>query len=282
MRLSLFFLTLFISLNVISQEENCLLWKISGKNLKEPSYLFGTIHITDERVFQFDSTFNAAFNSCDAYAMELLLDDIDKEDLSEAMLLKNGKVTDYLDDAEEHVLDSVLNEKVGMGLFAFEKLKPFFIYSQLIQSEMSHDMGEALDMHLLTRARNEGKLTFGIEKPTEQFGAVDQITIEEQLDLIFKHIEESTTPENEMDEMIEAYLAADLQSLLELVTDTALPAKFNQAFLIDRNVVMAKRIIKISKAQPTFHAIGAAHLPGPNGVIALIRKKGYTVEPVCN
>ncbi|PLW92934.1 MAG: hypothetical protein C0592_08250 [Marinilabiliales bacterium] len=282
MRLSLFFLSLFVTLNVFTQEENCLLWKISGKNLKEPSYLFGTIHITDERVFQFDSVFNNAFNSCEAYAMELLLDEIDKDDLAEAMLLKKGKVSDYMNDNEEHILDSVLTEKVGMGLFAFEKMKPFFIYSQLIQAEMAKDMGEALDMHLLLRARDQGMLTFGIEKPTEQFSAVDQITIEEQLDLIFKHIEEANTPENEMDKMIEAYLAADLQSLLELVTDTALPAKFNQAFLIDRNVVMAKRIIKISKKQPTFHAIGAAHLPGPNGVIALLRKKGYTVEPMCN
>lgn len=281
MRIFLFFLSLFLTLNVFSQEKNCLLWKISGKNLKQPSYLFGTIHITDERVFQFDSVFDAAFNSCDAYAMELLLDDIEKEDLAEAMLLKDGKLTDYMDDNEEHILDSVLTEKVGMGLFAFEKMKPFFIYSQLLQSEMSKDMSEALDVHLLLRARNQGMLTFGLEKPTEQFAAVDQITIEEQLNLIFKHLEESNTPENEMEKMIETYLAADLQSFLELVTDTALPEKFNQAFLIDRNVVMTKRIIKISKKQPTFHAIGAAHLPGPDGVIGLLRKKGYTVEPMC-
>jgi len=281
MRLSLFFLSLFISLNVFTQETNCLLWKISGKNLKEPSYLFGTIHITDERVFGFDSLFNKAFESCDAYAMELLLDEIDEADLREAMLLKEGKVTDYLTKEEELVLDSVLKVKTGMGLMAYSKMKPFFIYSQLIQADMNKDMGEALDMHLLLRARKEGKLTFGIEKPTEQFAAVDQITIEEQLSLIFKQIEEGSGSGNEMDDLIEAYLAAGLQKFLELTADTTLPANFNKAFLIDRNIVMAKRIIKISKQQSTFHAIGAAHLPGPNGVIALLRKKGYTVEPVC-
>lgn len=282
MRFSLFFLSLFFINNAFAQQDNCLLWKISGKNLKEASYLFGTIHITDERVFQFDSVFNKAFNSCDAYAMELLLDEIDKEDIAKAMLLKKGVVQDYMNDEEEHILDSVLQVKTGVGLFIYQKMKPFFIYSQLLQAEMSKDMGEALDMHLLTRAKNDGKITLGIEKPSEQFAAIDQMSIEEQLGLIFKHIAEDESPENDMDKMIEAYLAADLDYLLELLADTTLPEKFNQAFLIDRNKVMSKRIIKYSKNQSTFHAIGAAHLPGQEGVINLLRKKGYTVEPMCH
>jgi uncharacterized protein YbaP (TraB family) len=43
---------------------------------------------------------------------------------------------------------------------------------------------------------------------------------------------------------------------------------------------MAKNFVKIAKKQSVFCAVGAAHLPGETGVIELLRKKGYTVEPV--
>ena len=72
----------------------------------------------------------------------------------------------------------------------------------------------------------------------------------------------------------------NLDKMLELSTDSTMPADFNENFLIKRNVVMVKNFIKISKKQSLFCAVGAAHLAGEDGVLELLRKKGYTVEPV--
>ena len=80
--------------------------------------------------------------------------------------------------------------------------------------------------------------------------------------------------------MLEAYLTFDLDKLAEMVQDTTLPDKFEKVLVSDRNVTMAKQFVRISSKHTVFCAVGAAHLPGDKGVIALLRKKGYTVEPV--
>lgn len=257
-----------------------LLWKISGKGIKEPCYLYGTIHIQDKRVFSYDSTVVNALNSCNAYAMELLADKIDREELQKQMLMKDQTLDKLMSKEDYELLSNVFKAKTGQPLMLFNKMKPFFVYSQLTQAGMASDMPEALDLHFLKLFRNAGKEAYGIEKLSDQLGAIDQMSLNDQVKMLLLSAKDTTTEEMNFDEMISTYLKADLPGMLEMMEDTTLPANFNQAFLIDRNKGMAKNIVKLCKAQSTFNAIGAAHLPGEKGVIALIRKQGYTVEPV--
>jgi len=271
-----------LGIQVFAQNSGSILWEISGKNLKQNSYLFGTIHIQDEKVFDLSEEVLQAFESCDAFAMEVLLDEVDPEATKKAVLMEEGSIKDLLSEEDYALLDVYFKEKTGASISLYSKLKPFFIYSQLIQSNMKSDMPMALDMFLLEKARNAKMLTFGIEKFEEQIEAIDKISYEEQCEMLMEEVkkEDDGEAEKEYDNLLEAYLTADLDKMIELTTDTALPENFNQAFLIDRNYVMAKRISKMAKKQSTFCAIGAAHLGGPNGVIAILREKGYTVKAV--
>lgn len=257
-----------------------LLWKISGKGIKEPSYLYGTIHITDKRVFSFDSTVHKALKSCDALALEMVMDEIKKEDVEKNMLLKEGTIKDLFSAEEWKVVESKFKEKTGSSILVFTKMKPFFVYSQLLQAGMSKDMPEALDMHLLKKFREEKKPVLGIEQLSDQMAAIDQITLKEQGKMLYHALTDTSAQVDQMDDMIDYYINQDITKMLDMMKDTTLPEKFNQAFLIGRNVKMAKNIAKYSSKQRVFNAIGAAHLPGENGVIELLRKKGYTVEPV--
>ena len=74
------------------------------------------------------------------------------------------------------------------------------------------------------------------------------------------------------------YIEQNLDSLLVMNDKQPMPPKLYKALITDRNVRMADRIDLFIHKQPTFIAVGALHLPGPGGVIALLRKKGYTVE----
>jgi hypothetical protein len=270
-------LVLFLTAGAFSQS---LLWKISGKGIQEPSYLFGTIHITDKRVFSFDSTVYRALDACDALALEMVMDQIVKEDIEKHMLLKKGTLKDLFTDSEWKTLETKFREKTGGSILPYMKMKPFFVYSQLLQSGMSKDMPEALDMYLLKKYRSEKKPVLGIEVLGDQIGAIDQIALHEQGQMLLKALEDTSKAEGGFEELIEIYLKQDLDKMLEMMKDSSLPEKFNQAFLVGRNVKMADNIAKYSRKQKTFNAVGAAHLPGEKGVIALLRKKGYTVEPV--
>lgn len=266
-----------ISASTFSQS---LLWKISGKGLKKPSYLYGTIHIQDKRVFSFEPIVEEKLKECDAYSMEVLLDELDKESIQNAMLMKDVTLDKLMSKEDYDFLDKFIKEKTGMSLFLFNKTKPFFIMSQVMQAGMSKDKEMPLDMYFLDLAHKANKKTLGIEKFEEQMAAVDQISLQEQVRMLLESAKDTVKEGDSFDKLLEAYLSENLDQMLTLSNDSTMPANFNEAFLTNRNIRMAQQIAKFSKKQTTFNAIGAAHLGGSKGVLELLRQKGFTVEPV--
>jgi uncharacterized protein YbaP (TraB family) len=277
-RLSLVFI-LFLGISVQAQS---ILWKVSGKKIKSPSYLYGSIHIQDKRVFAFDQIVLDAFMSTEAFAMEILIDEVTPQEIKEAMFMKNNTIEEFLTPEQYKILDSIVKAKTGIGMLMYNKMKPFFLSSQIMQLNLKKEMDDALDLYFLKYARKEGKTVYKVEKFAHQVAAIDKISLKEQVEMLYKGLTDTTisSEEKKFEELLQAYLNFDLNKLFELSNDTSLPKNFNKAFLIDRNKVMAKNFIKIAKKQTLFCVIGAAHLPGENGVINLLRKKGLSVEPV--
>lgn len=261
-----------------------LLWKVTGNGLQEPSYLYGSFHIQDQRVFSFDTTVLTALYSCDAFAMEILMDEIDPKELKSAMYMPEGKLlSNLLPAGDFQKLDSICKAKVGVTAYLMNSMKPFFVMSAMQVSEFSQEQADALDLFFLKKAREAGKLCYGVEKYQTQIDAIDAISLKEQIKMLSMAINDTSSQvdgESSSMELLNVYLAFDLDSMLVLSNDESMPKKFNQIFLIDRNVGMAKNFEKIAKEHTLFCAVGAAHLGGVKGVIALLRKKGYTVEPV--
>jgi uncharacterized protein YbaP (TraB family) len=81
-------------------------------------------------------------------------------------------------------------------------------------------------------------------------------------------------------DVVKFYLQQNLDSLAANDLDDQMPPKFYSALITDRNIRMANRIAEFVKERSTFIAIGALHLPKETGVIALLRRKGFTVEAV--
>ncbi len=276
--------TLFIAFIIISTASfsQSILWKVTGKKIKSPSYLYGTIHIQDKRVFTFDNNVSDAFESCEAFAMEILMDELDPDEIKEAMFMKKHTIDEFLTDEEFDILDSIVKEKTGTGMILYNKMKPFFLSSQIMALEMQKDMETALDLYFLNLARKANKSCYGVEKFSDQIGAIDAISIKEQVDMLYEGLTDTSNinSSTQFDELLEAYLSFNTQKIFEISNDTALPAEFNKAFLIDRNKGMVKNFIKIAKKESLFCAVGAAHLVGEQGLVELLRKKGYILEPI--
>lgn len=257
-----------------------MLWKISGKGLEKPSFLYGTIHIQDKRVFAYGKEVSEAFEQSEVYAMEIVLDEISKEDMEPVIYMKKKNLKDLYTQEEYDLIDEYCQKKMGVDLSFLGKMKPFFLSSQLMQIDMPKDMDRPLDADFLKKARQLGKKIVGIEKLKDQMAAIDQISIKEQAELLLKGVQDSVNNMEVFENLVKAYLHFDFESIQTLLSDTTLPEKFQEALLIKRNKKMARRIAKIAKKNSSFNAIGAAHLWGERGVIALLRKKGYTVEPI--
>ena len=277
-----FLLAFFVTLS-FSQS---LLWKVTGGDLKEPSYFYGSIHIQDARVFAFDSVVVlGTLQSCDAFAMEILMDEIDPKAIKHSQYMKKGKMlSKMMKPADFAKLDSVCKVKLGASAYFVNTIKPFFLSSALQQADMAKDKEDALDVYFLKKARAAGKKCYGVEQYQDQIAAIDAISLKDQIKMLVESLDDneadSNSAQSQFDELLEAYLTYNFDKMLELSADESLPKKFNKVFLIDRNVGMADHFAEIARTQSLFCVVGAAHLAGEKGVPALLRKKGYTVEPV--
>ena len=140
-----------------------------------------------------------------------------------------------------------------------------------------------MDIFFLKKAREANKLCYGVEKYSTQMGAIDAIKLKDQVSMLLQAINDTTTTESGesmTDGLLDAYLSFNLDTMLVMSNDPSMPKKFNKIFLVDRNVGMANNFEKIALEHTLFCVVGAAHLGGDKGVIALLRKKGYIVEPV--
>ena len=252
--------------------------------MKQPSYLYGSIHIQDARVFAFDSTVVlGTLQTCDAFAMEILMDEIDPMELKKSQFMPKGKLlSKTMKPADFAKLDSVCKAKLGITAYFVNGYKPFFLSSALQQADMAKDKEDALDVYFLKKARAAGKNCYGVEQYQDQIAAIDAISLKEQIKMLVESLEmtEQDSVQSEFEELLNAYLTYNFDKMLELSNDPSMPKKFNKVFLIDRNVGMADHFAEIARKESLFCVVGAAHLAGDKGVPALLRKKGYTVEPV--
>jgi uncharacterized protein YbaP (TraB family) len=275
----LFFPFLFPSASQ-AQLEKSLLWEISGNGLATPSYLYGTMHVGDKRAHDFsDATMNA-FKQSKAYAGELNMDDVNQLAVLNLMKLDSGKKLHTFFSTEEWTrIETYFNEKLHVNPNDFDDYNTFFLYSLVAQSQFKNQKGEAVDMYFYSEAKKAGKKLLGLEKVEEQIAAIGSMSLEEQRKMILDAVDgKGGNGKKEVKKMMKFYVQGDLEKLLKFSEDSEMGSSFEKALVTDRNHRMAERMVPLMKAQPTFVAVGALHLPGDEGVIQLLRKEGYAVR----
>ena len=287
-----------VDLKQIKHPVKPMLWKIEGKGLKKPSYLFGTIHITDSRATTLHPLAQQAFDQAGAVYTEI--------DLSPAKQLKMAAMYMRKDDKSLVQLvgqDMVkaLNEELkainpALNDQPFQKMKLWALALSLSQIGDQLKGGQPLDMQLWQRAHKAGKKTGALETPQGQAGQLDKFTIDEQKELLsvtLKMMKLSRQKKVKLyQEMVDAYLAGDKEAIEKQFDKSAymgikineeLNKKFLNLLLHQRNKEMAKSIQK-ALSQPDagsfFFAAGTAHYLGKQSVNDLLKEAGYTVTPV--
>jgi uncharacterized protein len=274
--------TFVFSSAVQAQLEKSLLWEISGNGLAAPSYLYGTMHVGDKRAHEFSDATLAAFKQARAFAGELNMEEVDQLAVLNLMKLDSGKQLPALFTAEEwSKIVAYCKEKVRIDPNDFKDYNIFFLYSLIAQSQFKNQKGQAVDLYFFSEAKKSGKKLLGLEKVEEQISAINSMSIEEQKKMLLEAVEgKNGSPKSDMKKMMKFYGKGDLEGLLRISEEADMGSNFETAFITDRNRRMADRMVPMMEAGSTFVAIGALHLPGDEGVIALLREKGYVVKAV--
>ena len=282
----LFYFLFAVACLPASAQYHSLLWKVSGNGLAAPSYLFGTMHTADSRIKKMSDRALPFFDECNSYAMELdPKEALNVSLLSKLMMGKNYSLKAMLPEPEYWLLDSVVREQTGFSMALFDNVAPVFIMTifEMAGMEVSDSAGsenDVLDLYLFDRAEHHHQKIIGLETVDEQLDALNSLNYQEQADMLVHEIHEYEKHKAGAADMIRFYLAENLDSLNEENNSDPMPEKFYKALVTDRNKRMANRISDLVQLRSTFVAIGALHLPGDKGVIELLRKKGFLVEPV--
>jgi len=283
MRYVLLLFTIFISLFSNAQElEKSLLWKISGNGLNKPSYLFGTIHLTCDTSLD-ENTLNA-LEATEQLYLELDMDDKSIQmKLMKLMMMKDGaKLSTLLSPEDFKILDEFMKKNLNMSAKLFDSFKPFMISSMLFP-KMLDCKSQSVESELMKITKEQNEEIFGLEKAEDQMKVFDEISYQDQAEELLKTVKDNLEKDKkEFQEMITIYQNKDIEGMLKLMneSDNKITSENQDILLNDRNKNWIPIMVKTMKDKPTFFGVGAGHLAGEEGVIKLLRKKGYKVEAV--
>jgi uncharacterized protein YbaP (TraB family) len=267
---------------VFNLHGQALLWEISGNGLSENSYLFGSIHIQDKRVFQLDSEVWNRFEKSSQFALEFDLENINAIEMANRMMMAKS-YSELLSKEDFQLMKNVVETYTNMPFFALERMKPFFVSALISQSVLTKDKEDVQDLYLLKKARQANKTILELESFDEQMNIIDNISFDEQLELLLTLIREPNLKEKlekESEKLITTYSSQNDTELFQLILESDKSEIFMKQFLIKRNHNMLKKIQTFIASRSTFIVVGAGHLAGEEGLVNLLKNQGYTLTPI--
>jgi uncharacterized protein len=267
------------------KNNNTLLWQVSGNGLKHPSFLFGTFHLMCKEDIHFSSQLKEAIKTCNEIYMELDMDD--PSTLLGGMLymnMKNGKKLSDLYTPEEYKkLQSYFTDSLNTPIMLLQRAKPYFLVALLYPKMMDCTSPAGVEEELLQIAKENKKEIKGLETIQFQASVFDSIPYEWQARELLKNIDSFSVYKQEFDEMIALYKKQQLDSMQNMLLKSEFGSEeYEDLLLNDRNKNWAKELKEIMAKESVFVAVGAGHLTGEYGLISLLRKQGYGVDPLLN
>jgi uncharacterized protein YbaP (TraB family) len=266
-----------------------LLWKIERGDLA-PSYLFGTIHVTDERVLRLPAEVTQAFDGARSATFEVIMTDELRMQLARVMIAPPDRTLDRVLNPELYGDAMAAGARYGFAPEQMRYFKPWALamFLSVPQAEFARSATGALplDQALQDRAQAQGKPVYQLETGTEQIALFNELTEADQLDMLESAIRDNAQIETLFEDLTARYLARDVGGIHgEMIEqsksmDEQLVKMFLLRFNEARNRTMVQRMAPRLGEGGAFVAIGALHLPGETGLLNLLAAQGYRISRV--
>ena len=275
-----------------------LLWKVTGRDTCKPSYLFGTIHLETSKYIDSVPGLRAAIANVDAIYGEVQMDsfsdtNVRMKAVNNLIAPPDSTIDKLLTKEEYQLVDSVVNSYF-MGtitLEALSKMKPLALSGQLSVMQMKKYFPEqlgiidGLDVAVQAAGRELGKRVGGLETIEMQINMLYGTPLDVQAQELVNFCRMDNDIISFSKELCDAYHAQDLETLekLFLLEGEGVDEMANEIIeklAYERNRRWINAITEIIPREGILLAVGAGHLVGKDGLIELLRRDGYTVEPV--
>ncbi len=284
-----------ISLFAVSAQAQ-LLWKVSGNGLDKPSYVMGTHHLAPLGVKdKIEGMKQALSETTQVYGEVDIKEMMNQENMKlmqQVMVTQSDTTFQSLFTPEDYkAISAFCKDNMMFDLTAMPKVKPAFISNNIIvilylKTMINFNPQEQLDTFFQMQAQEKGKKTAGLETIDFQFNLLyNSSSLKRQAELLLCTFKDQDNALRLAKRLTDLYVAQDIEGMHKLSQEKQgapcdwTPAE-EAAMISDRNTKWMKELPAILKEAPTFVAVGALHLTGEQGLLNLLKQKGYTVEPV--
>jgi hypothetical protein len=279
-----------VFLSMLYSQENTgksFLWEI--KSEQGNSYLFGSVHLLKKEHYPLKDVIEDSFDQSDVLVLEI---DLSGENLVKAGLYMLGKGKYQ----EEETLKDNISEKtyqllkdkaktMKMDIEWLNKWKPWMAALHILERklmQLGYNPMHGVDLYFLNKSQGKKEIQ-GLETVELQVGLFENFSKEESEKFLLSTIMEADQLEKEMEKMITAWSTGDVEKMEKTMTETIQEYPELEAFYKklndDRNVRMVEKIISMLKTDKKyFIVVGAAHMIGKNGLVQLLKNKGYKVK----
>lgn len=290
-RLSLFFVPLFVIIciypfSLSAESQKNFLWRVQAKN--STIYLLGSIHLLKQDIYPLSRIIESSFDKSDFLAVEANIGDISRIDMSQVLkkaIYQGG------DSLENHISRDTLAvvqkgaERLGLPLGHIKMQKPWFLAMIMESMELmkaGYNPEYGIDKHFLAKAQGRKKI-LELESFDYQIDLLSGFSdTEQELFLLFA-LKDLDTLTREVDKLVGAWKSGNVRDMENFVTKSIVDESrfypIYEKLIIVRNRNMTARIENYLQSKGTyFVVVGAAHLVGNNGIIQLLKNKGYFIE----
>ena len=261
------------------------LWKVqSGTKLV---YLAGSVHALSADVYPLSPAFERAFSASDTLVEEIDLAEAESLAMAPAILAKgmylDGRRFDSVVSKETAALVTARLKESGLPVEMFQVMKPWMVMLTVAALEAQKaglDASLGLDKHFYDRAKAAGKTIIGLETAESQIDRLDKMPDALQEQLLRSSLSEIDTERNSLKTIVAGWLRGDSAGLEKTLLEDfkQYPAAY-RSLIVERNQNWVPQIDAcLAKPQPCLVVVGAAHLVGPDGLLAIMQRKGYRIE----
>ncbi|MGE7775067.1 TraB/GumN family protein [Chitinophaga sp. NPDC101104] len=272
-----------LCLTIPAFAQQTLLYRISGNGLTQPSYLYGTVHLICEQDFKMPGGLEKAVKTTQSLYLEVDMDD-PKLMLAMAPLLQSNEpgysLSDAFTPADFKKLDRFMSDSLGMDLVNFKKMKPMVLLSVILPRMLECKTSVSYEQKLMELAKGAGKPVEGLEDITDQIAVFDNMPDSLEARMIMDYINDIPKQKAIFSRLIANYKKGDVAALHQMLGESPEFKGYEDVLVYNRNRNWIPVMDKAMRQNGALFAVGAMHLGGEKGVINLLKKKGFKVEPV--
>ena len=260
-------------------------WKVTGR--QGAIYLVGSVHLLTKDFYPLPAALETAYQDTDHLVEEVDFAEMLGTGAQFAMLSKGMQpASSPLDKVLSPATMALLTKKageLGIPIDALKQFKPWMIaltVEALQWQKAGFDPEFGIDKHFYDQAKKDSKTVQGLETVEYQIARFDEMSTELQDHLLAETLKSIDTEQANMSKMVESWRSGDAQAVERIVLkDLQQEPQLYQRLLVERNKNwMPKLDALFSRKGKAFVVVGAAHLVGPDGLLAMLRAKGFKVE----